>query len=188
MKKLLAILAFSVGMSQATVIHWSASNDSKSLADAQAGDGIYTGYIDLIEFDDGSVASQWSGSDPLLGKFLVMNVNTDMLYVTTSNAPGSIIGNALITANFQIDLTSTNLGTADGYALQNIAINNTIGSLALTEFGQDVAKYPGASYTFSTQGTFGNGQLSNVPEPATLGLMGIGLLSMALMVRRRKNA
>lgn len=187
MKKVLMILSMAVGLSQATVIHWSASNDSKSLADAVAGDGIYTGYVDLIEFNDGSTSSIWSTPDPLLGKYVIMNTNTDMLYVSTSNAPASIASNALLTAHFQLDLTSANLGTSDGYLLNDIVLNNTIGSAAVAEVAQTVALYPGVTYTFSAQGSFGNGQLGTVPEPTTLGLMGLGLLSLALVARRKKS-
>lgn len=188
MKKVLMLLSVAVGLSNATVIHWSASNDSKSLADAVAGDGIYTGYVDLVEFNDGSVASAWSTPDALLGKFVVMDINSDKLYISTSNSPANIASSALLSANFQIDLTAANLGTSDGYLLNNIAINNTIGSAGLAEVAETVAIYPGANYTFSAQGSFGNGQLGTVPEPTTLGLMGLGLLSLGLVARRKKAA
>lgn len=188
MKKVLMILGLAVGLSQATVIHWSASNDSKSLADAVAGDGLFTGYIDLIELNDGSTSSLWSTPDAMLGKFVIMNVNTDKLYVTTSNAPGSLASSALITADFSIDLTASNLGTSDGYKLTNFVFNNSIGSAALSEFATTVATYPGGAYTYSGQGSFGNGQLGTVPEPTTLGLMGLGLLSLGLAARRKKTA
>src|SRR5262245_6680158 len=115
MKNLCLIIGLAVGLSQATIIHWSTSNDTKQLGDAKAGDGIYTGWVDLIEFNSGDVSSVWGNPDPLLGKFVVMDVNGDKFYVSTSNAPGSIASNALITGTFQIDLTNTNLGTADGY-------------------------------------------------------------------------
>jgi hypothetical protein len=188
MHKLLMILALSAGLSQATVIHWSASNDSKSLADAQANDSIYTGYVDLIEFNDGSVSSIWSTPDPLLGKYVIMNTKTEMFYISTSNAPASIAGNALFTASFNFDLNSSNLATSDGYLLGNIAFNNSIGSAGLTEFAQTVAIYPGATYTFSAQGSYGNGQLGTVPEPTSLGLMGLGLIGFGLFIRRKKTA
>ncbi|MBW8889560.1 MAG: PEP-CTERM sorting domain-containing protein [Fibrobacteres bacterium] len=187
MQKLLAILALSAGLSQATVIHWSASNDSKSLADAVANDSIYTGYVDLVEFNDGSFSSIWSTPDPLLGKYVVMNTKTDMFYISTSNAPASIASNALFSASFDFDLNSSNLSTANGYVLGNISINNTIGSAGLTEFAQTEAIYPDAQYTFSAQGSFGNGQLGTVPEPTSLGLMGLGLIGFGLFIRRKKT-
>ena len=187
MKKLLMILGLSVGLSQATVIHWSGSNDAKALADAKAGDGLYTGYIDLIELNDGTAFSQWSTPDAMLNKFVIMDVNADKLYITTSNAPGSI-ASALISADFMIDLTVNDLATSDGYQLTNLTFNNTIGSAALAEFQTTVQTYPSAIYTFSSQGSFGNGQLGTVPEPTTLGLMGLGLLSLGLVARRKKTA
>jgi len=187
MQKLLMILALSAGLSQATVIHWSASNDSKSLADAVGNDSIYTGYVDLIEFNDGSVSSIWSTPDPLLGKYVVMNTKTDMFYISTSNIPSSIASNALLTASFDFDVNSSNLSTADGYLFKNVSVNNTIGSAGLTEFGQTVAIYPGATYTFSSQGSYGNGQLGTVPEPTSLGLMGLGLVGFGLFIRRKKT-
>lgn len=188
MKKLLAILALSAGLSQATVIHWSASNDSKSLADAKANDGIYTGFVDLVEFNDGSFSSIWSTPDPLLGKYVIMDATSNMFYISTSNAPASIASNALFTASFNFDLNSSNLSTADGYLLDNLAFNNTIGSAGLAEFAQTEATYPGATYTFSSQGSFGNGQLGTVPEPTSLGLMGLGLIGFGLFIRRKKTA
>lgn len=188
MQKLLMILALSAGLSQATVIHWSAANDSKSLGDFQANDSIYTGYVDLVEFNDGSSSSIWSTPDPLLGKYVIMDTKTDMFYISTSNIPGSIAGNALLSANFTIDLTAANLSTADGYLLANVNINNTIGSAGLTEFAQTVATYPGATYTYSAQGSFGNGQLGTVPEPTSLGLLGLGLIGFGLIIRRKKTA
>ncbi len=187
MQKLFAILALSAGLSQATVIHWSASNDTKSLADAQAHDSLYTGIVDLIEFNDGSISSIWSTPDPLLGKYVVMNAATNMFYISTSNAPATIASNALFTASFDFDLTTANLSTSDGYLLGNIVIHNSIGSAGLTEFAQTEALYPGASYTFSSQGSFGNGQLGTVPEPTSLGLMGLGLLGFGLFIRRKKT-
>jgi hypothetical protein len=186
MNKLLMILGLSVGLSQATIIHWSGSNDIKSLADAKAGDGLYTGYVDLIEMNDGSERSAWSTADAMLGKFVIMDLNTDKLYISTSNAPGSIGSSALVTADFVLDINATNLGTSEGYQLQNIVVNNSIGSAALEEFKTTVELYPGALYTFSSQGNFGNGQLGTVPEPGTLGLMGLGLLGMGLLARRKK--
>jgi hypothetical protein len=188
MKKLLMMIGLTVGLSQATVIHWSGSNDAKALADAKAGDGLYTGYVDLIELNDGTVNSAWSNPDAMLGKFVVLDVNSDMLYITTSNAPGSIASSALITANFSIDLTASDLGTSEGYQLTNLVFNNSIGSTAISEFQTTVQAAPGAIYTFSSQGTFGNGQLGTVPEPTTLGLMGLGLLSLGLVARRKKTA
>jgi hypothetical protein len=188
MNKLLAILALTAGLSHATVIHWSASNDSKSLADAKANDGIYTGIVDLIEFNDGSVGSIWSTPDALLGKYVIMDASSNMFYISTSNAPGSIADNALFTASFNFDLNATNLTTSDGYLLGNIAINNSIGSAGLTDFAQTEALYPGATYTFSSQGAYGNGQLGTVPEPTSLGLMGLGLIGFGLFIRRKKTA
>lgn len=187
MKKILTILGLAAGLSNATIIHWSASNDAQSIADSKAADGIYTGYIDLIEFTDGGVSSAWSNPDPLLNKFLIMDINTDMLYVSTSNVPGAIVGSALLSAQFApLDLTAANLNTASGYTLKNVTINNSIGSAALNDFAATLAQYPGADYTFSSQGNYGNGQLGTVPEPASLGLMGLGLLGMGLMIRRKK--
>jgi hypothetical protein len=188
MNKILMILGLAVGLSQATVIHWSGSNDVKSLADAKAGDGFYTGYVDLIEMNDGSDRSAWSETDPLLSKFVIMDLNADKLYITTSNAPGSIGSSALVTADFLIDLNTNDLGTSEGYQLRNIVVNNTIGSAALAEFKNTVELYPGAVYTFSSQGSFGNGQVGTVPEPTTLGLMGLGLLGLGLAARRKKTA
>jgi hypothetical protein len=188
MQKLLAILALSAGLSQATVIHWSASNDSKALADAKANDGLYTGIVDLVEFNDGSFSSIWSTPDPLLGKYVIMDASTNMFYISTSNVPATVASNAVFSASFNFDLNSSNLSTSDGYLLANVSINNTIGSAGLTEFAQTEATYPGATYTYSSQGSFGNGQLGTVPEPTSLGLMGLGLIGFGLFIRRKKNA
>ena len=106
MKKIFAILALSAGLSQATVIHWSASNDSKSLADTKANDSIYTGYVDLIEFNDGSISSIWSTPDALLGKYVVMDTKTNMFYISNSNVPASVAANALLTASFNFDVNA----------------------------------------------------------------------------------
>jgi len=112
---------------------------------------------------------------------------SNMFYISTSNAPAAIVGNSVFTGTFNFDLTPANLATADGYLLGNVSINNTIGSAGLDEFAQTQALYPGATYTFSAQGSFGNGQLGTVPEPTSLGLLGLGLIGFGLFMRRKKT-
>ena len=185
MKKLIAILGFAASLSQATIIHWSFSNDTKQLLDAKAGDGIYTGKVDAIEFLSGELSISGDG---VLNQYAIIDLNTNKFYISTTNDPANMAANALITGSFQFDINNGSLSTgADGYILTDVTVNNTIGSAALAEFAEILKTYPGATYTFSAQGKMGNGQLGTVPEPTTMGLMGMGLLGLMAARRRKRN-
>ena len=183
MKKLLLALLSTAALSQAAVIHFDYSNDSKFFADAAKNDGIYTGYVTYVELNNGTLTM----SDALVGKLAVIDINADKFYLTTNNANPA--AGSLFSADFNFNLVAANMGTSDGYTLSNLAFNNAIASVALAEVQDAAALDPHASYTFSAQGLGGNGQISSVPEPASMGLMGMGLLGMAVAAyRRRKKA
>ena len=181
MKKLLIALLSTAALTQAAIIHFDYSNDSKFFADAAKNDGIYTGYVTFVELNNGELTL----SDALVGKLAVIDINSDKFYLTGNAAnPGA---GSLFSADFNFNLTAANMGTSDGYTLNNLAFNNSIASVALAEVETAAALAPHATYTFSSQGLGGNGQLTSVPEPASMGLMGMGLLGMAVAAYSRKG-
>lgn len=184
MKKLLFALlaAGSLATTHATVIEWSASNDlGGGFLDYGWHDNVYTGLVTDVAYNNGSL----SVFDALELKYAVIDLNADKFYLSTTNRPA--LGGALLTASFGFDVNTSNFQTAAGYTLSDISINNTIHSQALTEFAADVAVDPAATYKFSFINPVGNGQLASVPEPTTIGLMGMGILGLAFGLRRRKH-
>jgi hypothetical protein len=186
MRKLfLAALALAATVADATTIQWTKTNDAGALSDIMNTDGLYTGKIDLVTFNDGVADDE---TDALIGKYVVIDVNPDKFYISTSKLPANVVSTALFTGSFGFDLTAATLGTASGYTLTDLAFNNTVSSAALAEFSSAITENPTALYTFSLQQGYGNGQVSGaVPEPATMGLFGLGLMALAFGVRRRKR-
>lgn len=189
MKTLLAALFLCASLSQATIIQWSGSNDQKrnGSADLVANDGIYTGQVMDVVYQNGDL----NFSDALIGKFTLININTNKFYISTSKSPLIPLANILFTGDFATDITASNID--QNYTLGNIVINNTIGSQALTEFASVVSQYPTGAYTFSiiqdSKGNkIGSGEVATVPEPTTLGLFGLGLLSLGAVAFRRRKA
>ena len=183
-KLLLALFVATTTLSQATTIQWTKTNDAGTLSDIVSTDGFYTGKIDLVTFDNGTADDE---SDALIGKYVIIDVNSDMFYISTSKAPANLASAAVFTGAFGFDLTVAGLSTAAGYTLSDIVVNNSVSSAALTEFASVLETYPSALYTFSMQQNYGNGQVGTVPEPTTMGLFGLGLIGMAIVARRRKN-
>jgi hypothetical protein len=66
-----------------------------------------------------------------------------------------------------------------------VGYENTAGTLNLTF--QDPAVLVGSRYVFSVSGSGGSGGRVEVPEPATLSLLGAGLLGMGIFGRRRRR-
>ncbi len=179
-KLLLALLTAGIASTQAAVIEWTTSNDVGFGADALFHDGIYSGKISDVAYDDGGI----SISDWVVGKYAIINLNTNMFFLSTTNNPAST--GAFLTASFGFDITAANFGTATGYTLTGVSVDVSSGSQALTEFAAAIAIAPAATYKFSFISPLGNGQVASVPEPTTIGLMGLGILGLAFGVRRRK--
>jgi hypothetical protein len=193
MKKLILALALALGSTQATVIDWTASNDDGKAADPTASDLYYTGVVSQILFENGDFAP-YNVSDVLIGQLTVIDVNNDMFYIT-KKAPDAYLAPAsiLLSGKFVQDLSTVGITTNVAYELTNVQVFNTIGSAALTEFASLLAGNNGATYTFSMQKTLsgfnnGSGEIASVPEPTTLGLMGLGLLGFGLAAVRRRKA
>ena len=182
-KLLLALFIATTTLSQATTIQWTKTNDAGTLSDFMGSDGFYTGKIDLVTFNNGTPDDE---NDALIGKYVIIDVNKDKFYISASKAPGSM-ASAFFIGSFGFDLTVAGLSTAAGYTLSDIVVDNSVSSAALTEFASVLETYPGALYSFSMQQGYGNGQVATVPEPATMGLFGLGLIGMAMAARRRKS-
>ncbi len=188
MKKLLlaALLTAGVASVNATVINWSDVTDagpSAGTGDWVLADGVYTGTIGLVKYNNGS----FSGVDALHNKFALIDLNANKFYLATNSNPAAL--DIVLSADFGFDVTEANFESiGQGYTLGGLVINNTIGSAALAEFALAAAIDPEAKYKFSLIDGLGNGQVATVPEPGTLGLMGLGMLTLAFAARRRKQA
>lgn len=87
-------------------------------------------------------------------------------------------------------LAVTGLGLADSYFNTNGTIAAGTGNLADFQLGSNVNNQVGTGGVSFIMGTHGTASLSNVrtvPEPTTLGLLGLGLLGLGLARRGRKQ-
>ena len=165
---------------------------------------------------DGSTFTPFDGLDSISGKEILFG--TPSIVLSGSNI--SSIGDTTFsimdgsTAVFSADLVNIvylpindnfgNINPSYSGNLQNVSVNNTIGSRWLSEIATVAALYDDQaatqmSITFGGDGLseliqhgYGsvniNGKIAPVPEPGTMLLLGAGFLGLAIYGKRRKNA
>jgi len=169
---------------------------------------------------DGSTFTPFDGLDSISGKEILFGTPSIVLSGSNISSIGDTtfsimdgLGSTAV-AVFSADLVNiVYLPYTDDFGvinptysanLQNVAVNNSIGSRWLSEIATVAALYDDQaatqmSITFGGDGLseliqhgYGsvniNGKIAPVPEPGTMLLLGAGFLGLAIYGKRRKNA
>lgn len=107
--------------------------------------------------------------------FYFNSANTTSLYNVEDEAGRGLVGaGSLVYQSFALDMTNLGAGTGIHFDLYNESVRSgDIDADQFAPFSHDAEYIPGAT-------------VESVPEPSTLGLMGLGMFSLAMFARRRK--
>lgn len=104
----------------------------------------------------------------------------------------TLCGTGVITGDVNINgsglLGVTGAGLANSYFDNNGILAAGTGNLADWQLGSNTSNLNPIGFSMGTHGTASLSNVRTVPEPATLGLLGLGLLGLGLARRGRKQA
>jgi hypothetical protein len=182
----LGLLACSIGAAQATPAIWTDLYDpSDFLVECGCRPTTYThdltsdGYRPGVDSVYSASLTVWLYDDNLFGDNQWLGDSHEYVKFDFDGAGWS--------TSTEVDGIGANLGWLDDFFAHTLSFNSLAGLLA--DGLVDVAlKSVGGDFKFDKSLLVAYGDRAKVPEPATVALLGAGLLGMALIQRRRRRA
>jgi hypothetical protein len=177
----LGLIAGSVGVAQATPAVWSDLHDPSDVL-INKGEKIHfqhelDGYRPGVDTIYAASLTVWLYDDNLLG---------DSVFGDSHEKVKFDFDGAGWTTPTEVNGIGANLGWLDDFFEQTLSFNSLVALLSDGLLDVTVKGHSG-DFRFDKSLLVAYGNRATVPEPATLALLGAGLLAMALIQRRRRR-